>query len=83
MLPGHRALYYLLFMERRQRWPGRKGWDSPCMSHVFVDQNEEFAVNNIVGFYGDHDDPGAGIRFTIHDPKIVTSLILLHVIHLV
>jgi len=51
------------------------------MSHVFVDQNEEFAVNNIVGFYGSGiaiRDPGAGSRFTIHDPKIVTSLIAVY-----
>jgi len=38
----------------------------------------EFAVNSIV-FYGSelqvaiHDDPGAGLRSKIRDPKIVTS----------
>jgi len=40
----------------------------------------EFAVNNIVRSYDSksrfaiHDDPGAGSRSTIRDPKIVTSL---------
>jgi len=45
-----------------------------------VYMGQEFVVNNIVRFYGSesqfaiHDDPGAGSRSTIRDPKIVTSL---------
>jgi len=48
-----------------------------------VYMGQEFAVNNIVYVYGSesrfaiHDDPGAGSRSTIRDPKIVTSLLLL------
>jgi len=46
-----------------------------------VYMGQEFAVNNIVCFYGTksrftiYDDPGVGLRSTIRDPKIVTSLL--------
>jgi len=46
-----------------------------------VNMGQEFAVNNIVCFYGSesrfviHNDPGAKSPSKIRDPKIVTLLI--------
>jgi len=47
-----------------------------------VNMGQEFAVNNIIHFYDSesrfaiHDDPAAGMRSTLHNLEIVTSLVI-------
>jgi len=70
MWSGHRALRYYLMSASE----AMKTW-AKC-----VYMGQEFAVNNIVRFYGSesqfaiHDDPSLGSRSNVRDPKIVKPI---------
>jgi len=83
MLPGHSALYYYL-------WNGGKvGLGQRCLHGIApvcpmylwtktrnLQSTISLVFMAVVSRSAIHDDPGAGSWFTIHDPKIVTSLIV-------
>ena len=83
MLPGHRALCYYLWNAGKEGLGERclHGTARVCHMHLWTKtRNLQSTISlvfmAVVSRSAIRDDPDAGSRSTIHDPKIVTSLLV-------